>query len=423
MLRSALAFVFFGSLSAGCGGPDPDAPTYWRDVRPILDESCARCHTAGGQGPVSFDDPNDVITLAPLIRSKIETGQMPPPAPDPGCADYVDSDRYWLDEDEKATLFAWMDADMPMGDEADATEPPPMATLAPWDLELRGATEYTPTFTDGNPNDYRCWAIDVGNESEVYLTGLEAIVDHPGFVHHVVLFDDGANILGGEDAWSGGADPTDADGFTCDGFGQGDWMFLHGWAPGSRPIGFPDGFGVKVQAHAKLIIQAHYFDNGDVEPDAVGYGLNFADSVEHQIYDLPVYPSRFAPIPAGDPDYVVSASYSLGQFGIPLDLTLLSVWPHMHVLGSGFDYDIEHADGSTSCVVHQDGWSFHNQVPVDLLTPVVVSSTDRLNLACHYDNSADNPNQLNDPPIDVEEGEGTNDEMCFGFTYALLGSL
>ena len=411
-------------LAAGCtpGAPVDVGPTYWSDVRPILDESCARCHTDGGQGPVSFDDPANVIALAPMILAKIDAGLMPPPAPDPACADYVDSDKYWLDDAEKATLRAWVDGGTPLGDPPAVTDPPPLATLAPWDLELRGAEPYTPTFTGDDPNDYRCWAIDVGNDTEQFLTGLEAIVDHPAFVHHVVLFDDGGNVLGGRDAWSGGADPSDADGFPCGGFGEGDWMFLHAWAPGSLPMQFPDGYGIRVQAHAKLVVQAHYFNNGAVEPDAVGYGLNLADSVEHEVFDIPVYPDNFDHIPAGDPAYTASADYALSDFGLPISLTVLSVWPHMHVLGDGFDYAIKHADNTDTCVVHEDGWSFHNQVPVNLIAPIVVSPTDTLSIQCHYDNSAANPSQLNDPPIDVYNGEGTNDEMCFGFTYAIVGA-
>ena len=45
-----------------------EGPTYYKDVRPILDQSCARCHADGGVAPVSFDDPATVQALATKIQ-------------------------------------------------------------------------------------------------------------------------------------------------------------------------------------------------------------------------------------------------------------------------------------------------------------------------------------------------------------------
>ena len=45
------------------------------------------------------------------------------------------------------------------------------------------------------------------------------------------------------------------------------------------------------------------------------------------------------------------------------------------------------------------------------------SPGDTVKVTCTWDNSAENPNQQNDPPVDVGFGEHTDDEMCFGFTY------
>jgi hypothetical protein len=409
-------------VAAACN-PGEEPPTYWADVRPIIDETCARCHTEGGQAPVSFDDVDVVVAMALTIQGKVDAGLMPPPAPDPTCADYADSDRYVLDDAEKDILHRWIAGGTPLGDEADRPAPPEVTTIAPFDVVVMGAEPYTPQFTANNPNDYRCWAVEVGNEEEIFLTGMEAIVDHDSFVHHAVLFDDGESLLGGSDGWSGGADPNDADGFPCDGFGQGDWSFLHGWGPGASPITFPDGFGLKLQPHAKLIVQSHYFDSGDVVPDVVGYGLTFAPSVDRELYNLPVYPYRFDHVPAGDPAYTAEETFKLSDWlPVPLTVSILSVWPHMHLLGTGFDYYITHEDGSETCLVQMDGWDFHNQVPAQYLNPVVVPADSALTLQCHYDNSPENPNQFSDPPTDVIFGEGTQDEMCFAFTYAFAGT-
>lgn len=410
-MRHFAWIALFGLVGCDKAAEESDGPTYYADVKPILDQNCMRCHAEGGVAPSSFTSPEIVKTLSPLIKTYVESGYMPPPAPNPECAAYEDSERYTLDENEKSVLLDWIATGMALGDETTAETPVPEKTLAPWDVELRGAEPYLPEF-DATGNDYRCWAIEVGNEDSLYVTGLEAIVDNNQFVHHAVLFNDGTE-------WSGNADPNDADGFPCDGFGQGDWEFMHGWGPGSSPISFPAGMGMQLPAHAKVVVQAHYFDNGTIVPDNTAYGLLTAPTVDRQIYQIPVEPGYFK-VPANDPDYNVGLDFT-NDFGVAI--TVISIWPHMHLLGNGFDMAIEHANGTTDCLVHMDDYDFHNQVPVTLDTPIVLGNGDKVTMSCNYDNSADNPNNPNDPPADVELGEGTNQEMCFGFTYAFPGTL
>jgi hypothetical protein len=42
---------------------------------------------------------------------------------------------------------------------------------------------------------------------------------------------------------------------------------------------------------------------------------------------------------------------------------------------------------------------------------------DTVHTTCTWDNSEDNPNQFNEPPENVQWGEGTNEEMCFFLFY------
>jgi hypothetical protein len=47
LLTGLFVFAFVG-LSLGCSPPVPANPTYTKDVKPILDAHCVRCHGAGG---------------------------------------------------------------------------------------------------------------------------------------------------------------------------------------------------------------------------------------------------------------------------------------------------------------------------------------------------------------------------------------
>jgi hypothetical protein len=381
-----------------------EGPTYYKEVRPILDQTCARCHTDGGVAPVSFDDPETVQALAMKIQIYTREGIMPPPAPDPTCAPYEGAETYFLTDDAKQTLSDWADAGAPLGDPVDAPPPHVVPTLAPFDAELRGEAAWTPEYQAGEKNAYRCWAFDLGNEADVFVTGFEALIDQLAEVHHAALFLD----------WSYTADVDDADGFDCSGLGEEDWQYIHAWGPGAPYLEFAEGQGLRFPAHARVVYQSHYFLNGTPTPDNSGYGLLLADSVDTEIFVLPLGVTDFV-IPAGESD--AQQVMDMPWPAYKGDFTLLGVWPHMHQLGSGFDFGVTHADESESCVVDMNGYDFHNQLLVWLDTPVSIAPGDDVRLVCHYDNSEGNANNPNSPPVDVDFGEGSDDEMCFGFAY------
>jgi hypothetical protein len=128
-MRTFVATVALTALSA-CSPEVPAAPTYTKDVAPILDAHCVRCHGAGGtlnmypfpvygsvQAPVKchlqrYDDEGDCTTqgsttckagaanCAALIvmyinYPPVDTRHMPPPPSDP------------LNDWEKDVLARW----------------------------------------------------------------------------------------------------------------------------------------------------------------------------------------------------------------------------------------------------------------------------------------------------------------------------
>lgn len=399
-------------LIAGCADKTTEKGdeglTYYKDAQPILAQNCARCHQDGGQA-VSFDDPAVVQSMAPTIAAYVESGLMPPPAPDPSCRDYEGSALFTLDETEYTTLLSWVEQGAALGDPADATATEiGYTSLAPYDLELYMPSVYTASY-DSTGNDNRCFLMELGNTDTVYLTGMEAIVDNLAIVHHIVLFD----VTGLADI------SNDPSGFSCNGFGEYEWSFLGGWAPGQQPVALPDGMGIPLSSDAQLILQVHYFEGTGSAlslEDRSGYGLKLTDSVEKVVYNIPFGPYSYT-IPAGESAYEVSDTFTWpSTYGA---LSILGVWPHMHQLGVGFDAYYKE-DGEENCLVHMDSWDYHNQVASLFLEPPVLEGGEKITVSCTYDNSADNPNQANDPPQDVVWGEGTLDEMCFGFSLVAL---
>src|SRR3954467_552677 len=77
------------ALLAACGSTGSAVPTWHRDVRSIVIENCAGCHTAGTIAPFTFESYRDVFARRDLVRQQIESRKMPPWPPAAGCAEYA----------------------------------------------------------------------------------------------------------------------------------------------------------------------------------------------------------------------------------------------------------------------------------------------------------------------------------------------
>src|SRR3989442_16010847 len=102
--RMRASVVLCAILLCACSQSADPMPTWHRDVRTIVTQSCATCHTAGTIAPFVLEAYADVFARRSLIRTQVESRKMPPWPPAPGCAEYAD-DRS-LPERDRATLLS-----------------------------------------------------------------------------------------------------------------------------------------------------------------------------------------------------------------------------------------------------------------------------------------------------------------------------
>ena len=105
------------------------------------------------------------------------------------------------------------------------------------------------------------------------------------------------------------------------------------------PTNFPPTMAKFVPAGSDLVFQMHYTTNGHAGTDTTRVGLRFAKTAPpKRVLTLQLTNDHFV-IPPGAPDYRVEARGTL-----PNDALLLSLFPHMHLRGKRFEYNIVHPD-------------------------------------------------------------------------------
>lgn len=417
------AMLFFVLLACNNESKTSDSEiTYYNTVAPMLDQYCIRCHEGSGPGIGDFTSPESVQQLAPLILDAMQSGRMPPPAADPQCREYVGAEDLFLPPEKSDLFSAWIDADMPLGTLDESTEqenPDVESTDIDGDLEIRLREPYVPQYVGENAkgNEYRCFVLEHDREEDFYITELQALIDRTEIVHHAVLakgkkedISEGALGADGVECLSGAAEIIDGNGSSGSGM-------IVAWAPGAEPHRFDDA-GILVQKDEVFVLQLHYYQGGAQSglSDQSGFLLKTADQVDTTLLMAPYGYYSFN-IPANDPSYTYSE-----ELEMPIPIRIWSVFPHMHLLGSGYDLSVLRSQGEEDCIVRSDNYDFNNQLTYQFKDPISIQTGDRLRWGCTWNNDSSNPNLYYDPPQDVQYGARTDQEMCYAFTLISIGA-
>jgi hypothetical protein len=168
----------------------------------------------------------------------------------------------------------------------------------------------------------------------------------------------------------------------------------------------PPNAGFKFKTGQQILVQLHLLNaTPNTQTETTAVNLIFAQD------PAPLIPAGiFAvgnlhfSIPAGATDYPIHGGCS--SAGVPKDLDVFAVFPHMHKLGKTIELDHGTSAADASPMVRIDPWSFGDQ-PMKMMS-MHVSTGDYLKATCTYDNPTDHT---------VSYGESSNDEMCFAVVF------
>jgi len=392
------------ALDRHIGTPAP--VSFSNQVSRIVERNCAECHHEGGIGPVPFTDYEETAPLADLIAYQVSEGLMPPWKARTDCEPL--REVLALDPAEKAMLLDWVATGAPEGDPARLPDPV-IYDQSGWQLgEPDAVLQYAePYFFEAGADQYQCFPIALGNNGEVQLDAIEILPDNDAIVHHVLVFVEDNTIGQDLDAMEEGP------GYTCfGGPGTGGFRLVAGWAPGMAPIVMPEDVGITIEPNATAIVQIHYSYSFTSGTDQTSVGFHYSEAPRgNELLFLPLVNDNFV-IPAGADDYAVTQSFTI-PFGLYADLYFIA--PHMHLLGKNISVEAEFLDGTASCLIDVPRWDFNWQRFYQYPDPIRLGWGTKLTMRAIYDNTAQNPFNPSDPPIDVGWGEATTDEMALAF--------
>ena len=450
--RPVVALGFAGFLGLLLSTPAVTAqqttaasPTFSKDVLPILQRSCQRCHRPGTGAPMSLLSYQEVRPWVRSMRSKVSNREMPPWHIDRSIGEYLEDPS--LSDQEIATIVSWIDAGAPQGNPADA--PPAVAfkdvdewTYGEPDLivEMQKGFVIPANGPDFTPNE----VVNPGITEDRYVKWVQIIPTAKRAVHHSHVYVDMPE----------GAD-TSGLGLSM-GSNTGSEIDLIEYGTGNDADIFPDGTTKVIKAGSVFRFSSHYHPYGEETYDRQKVGIKFYPKgvvpkyvvTSHRIRtgvgndwtlnretveDLLLRAGYKLDIdePAMPTGAIIAENplHSAAQLSIPPNTVVrhdrywplpqpalvISFQPHMHFRGTRMTLEAIHADGRREVLTDATHYEQNWQITYKYKVPHLFPAGTILHTTSWHDNTAANKHNP-DPTAWIGWGSRTMDEMGHGWT-------
>ncbi len=405
----------------------PDKIKFSENIAPIIYKNCMPCHRPNEPGPFPLITYDDVAKRAKMIAYVTGKKIMPPWPADPTYSHFA-GERY-LTDDEITMIKMWADSGAPMGDPKLLPAPPIFPSNSQFgkpDLVLKMPSAYH--IKGDNKDHFIVFKIPYEMAKDTFIRFIEFVPDNRKYLHHMnahlIQYKPGAK----KDVFSD-EEYVDQDAFDTRviheklGLANDDGSYplltpsVANYLPGVTPALYPEGIGGYRMAKQGVIYinNMHYGPAPVNDSDRSYFNIFFYNKppvrpvMEFQMGTLGISP--VVP-PLSVPPNTIKKFHTEAR--MPQDISILTVNPHMHLLGKSFLAYAIKPDGDTIHLVRINNWDFRWQYFYTFKTPVKIPKGTLIYAEGVYDNTTNNPNNPFTPPQTVAEREGsmrTTDEM------------
>lgn len=403
--HAAAALQFVTILLLPFIGEGQSSPTYYQDIQPILQKNCIPCHRVGEAAPFSLEKYEDVFKRADFIKTVTETKYMPPWFADPAFR-HFQNERI-LSADEINLIAAWVDAGARKGKEP---KPQPVATDVTSEFPVPDLVfKMDPPFTapgDGT-EQFRLFIIPTHTKEQYYVRGIDFRPGNLRMAHHARAMLDTTHVFRSDNGAQVRNDimPTTNIGIELASY------FWHGWVPGNFLNLYPEGMAKVLNKDSDILLNMHYSPVSRPETDQSSVLVYLAKEkpkreVKNFILDEGWIMNQPFVIPPNE-----TITFYMRSPLVPADLSLISVLPHMHLLGKSFRSFAITPDGDVINLIKIDNWNFNWQMTYPYPQLVKLPKGSVVYAEAVYDNTTANPRNPFFPPRPTTTGWGTTDEM------------
>ena len=432
-----------------------DDVEFYKDVMPLIESRCITCHSHDGVS-FSYENADEAYALRMAITDAVANDRMPPWLPESGHQTYMDD--FSLTPAEKTLFRDWAAAGYPKGDESDYVVDRVQEFIFDADvtMDVLPVEAYLPD--QDSKDDYRCFIVDWPYDTEMYVTGFQADPGNLRIAHHLVNYAVGPE---GADLLKILSEEDDGPGHQCfggpfpdrlgdeeyraeveerfpGGFDElvNNYFWLSHWAPGIYGLSYPENSGVLMRPGSVVVVQMHYYSAfapgesdsntemhfqvaADVERPSINFPLSRGNWLSGKNNESMVVPPRESKTYEVSEDFQRIANYAAHNLRIDPEeieaIELQSAAVHMHAFGASGRSSLLDANGQKVTLLNIPRWDLNWQRDFMFTEGKIIPRSDfestRLIVECTFSNYTNET---------VYGGYGSDDEMCFNFSYVAV---
>jgi hypothetical protein len=395
--------------------PAAAAPTFSKDVAPILYKHCVSCHRPGEIGRMSLLTFEQARPYAKAIANAVTNRTMPPWHADAPAGTFHNERS--LSDRERETLTGWAAGGALNGDPRDLPAQPTFTdgwALGKPDVVLEMQEDYR--IPAKGTVQYEWMYIPTDFTEPKWVKSLEIRPGNRSVVHHVLIYyrakpdgktppiarpnqRDQSNPPPDEPGVSTHPRRTDLVGLPP--------RLLATYAPGTNPQVAPAGTAFRLEPGGILELQMHYTATGRPTTDRTKVGITFSTEPSPREVRAQHFMNMKMKLAAGAADVAVTTDLEFLQ-----DATVWGLFPHTHLRGKKWAYMLEMPNGEKKSILSVPRYDFNWQTYYMFTEPLRVPKGAKIISTAWYDNSAANKNNPN-PKLDVFWGDQTWQEMQY----------
>lgn len=398
------------------------------EVAPIIYKNCTPCHRPGQSGAFPLLNYTDCKNRASIIKFVTQTRFMPPWPADATYQHYL-GEKY-LTDTEINLIGEWVDNDAPIGDSIKIPKLPqfPNASLiGKPDLVIKAI----PYFIKGDRHErFIMMKLPYSIAQDTFIRAIEYVTGNKKLVHHVnghlLLYKENQTqnlfkppfVIDRDTAYEIAESFHNLNIYGKDNSEPEFIGSVTNYLPGMETMIYPDGIGgFRMTKHGALLLRDIHYGATTVDQwDSSYFNVFFSPvppkrpTIERQLGTLgisPIEPPLIIP-----PNKI--STYKT-QATLPVDISLLTINPHMHLIGKSFWAYAITPQKDTIRIVRINKWDFRWQYFYTFKKMLKIPAGSTIYVEGVYDNTDKNPNNPNFPPQIIKEPMGgnmkTTDEM------------
>jgi hypothetical protein len=434
VMNKLVVIILVALLAWGCERRVTN-PTFSQDIAPIIYKNCTPCHRSNQIGHFDLVTYDDVKSKAKTILYTVTNRLMPPW---PADANYTTfANQMVLKKEEIELIQNWINQGCIIGDSINIPTAPHYEAVS-----FLGKPDITVPIhpikiKDNYTDQFLLIKVPFEAPPNTYAQTIEIVPGNTKVVHHInadlVKFDRAqkkTNLYDGVWVHETINDSTVRQAYKKMGmlYDDGSFPTLHrnavNYLPGVIAQRYPDGIGCIPLAskNAFLLSDAHYgpyWENGwDSSYINIFLTKTPPSRVVHEFQLGTLGISPIIPPLVIPPDTIMEVH---SQITLPNAISIITINPHMHLLGKSFWAFAIAPSGDTIRLIKIPKWDFNWQNYYKPQRPIVLEKGSTIYAYGVYDNTASNPFNPNQPPKTVADKNGsmkTTDEMFqFIVTY------